>query len=267
MNPATVTFLGTRGTIPVEGQSVSLYGGATVSILLSMGGEHILLDGGTGLFSLSQFLPKDGKPLHLLLSHPHFDHMSGIPSCKPFFEGQFPLHFYAAPRGNLTAEAQLRSLMSPPLWPVGPEVFSPPVHFVDIHKDFTIGAVRVRVMEGSHPGGCSIFRLEYQGKSLVYATDFELSASTEPVVDFARGCTLLLCDGQYSDEELPRMTHFGHSSWTQAAAFARQCGAGRLGVIHHAPWRTDEQLSEAERQLKTIFKDSFFAKQGGCITL
>lgn len=267
MGKMTITFLGTRGTAPVDDPQYSEYGGATLCILLSAGGQHILLDGGSGLVSLPDSLSSDPDEVHLLLSHPHADHMSGIPVCPAFFSGRSTLHLYAAPRGGLGAEAQLRCLMSPPLWPVGPEVFTPPAQFTDIVSDFSIGPVDIRVMEGLHPGGCSVFRLEYGAQSLVYATDFELSPPHNDLLAFARGCSLLLFDGHYSEEELPQTKGFGHSSWELAAQLALACEAERLGIIHHAPWRTDRQLRVAQWQLQQIMPNSFFAKKGVCIAL
>jgi len=263
----TITFLGARGTAPVDDPQFSEYGGATLCILLSAGGQHILLDGGSGLSALPDRLSSDAQHVHLLISHPHADHMSGIPVCPTFFSGRVALHLYAVPRGGLGAEAQLRCLMSPPLWPVGPEIFTPPVLFTDIVSDFSIGPVDIRVMEGSHPGGCSVFRLEYGAQSLVYAPDFEHTHTHTGILDFARDCSLLLFDGHYSNEELPRMKGFGHSSWAQAARLALDCGAQRLGIIHHAPWRTDRQLDVAQSQLQQIMPNSFFAKKGACIEL
>lgn len=268
MDTMTITFLGTRGTISVEDPQFSYYGGATLCVLVSLGTHCIVLDGGTGLLHLPHHLDHSVKDVHLLLSHPHVDHLCGIPSCPTFLSGRTRLHLYAMPMDGLGAKEQLQCLMSPPLWPVDPTVFKPETKFYDITGDFTIGPVAVRVLTGAHPGGCTVFRLEYQGKSLVYATDYELSQpGAEELADFARDCTLLLCDGQYSEEELPRMKNFGHSSWMEALDLAQRCGVGHLGIIHHAPWRTDHQIDQAQTQLQSIMPGSFFAHKGACITL
>ncbi len=268
MDTMTLTFLGTRGTIAVEDPLLSHYGGATLCVLLFAGDACIVLDGGTGLYQLPRYLNSNIKDVHLLLSHPHVDHLCGIPSCPSFLSGNTRLHMYAAPCEGLGVRQQLGRLMSPPLWPVGPEVFHPEARFVDIEDDFSIGPVSVRLLSGAHPGGCTVFRLDYQDKSLVYATDFELALpGAERLEDFARDCTLLLCDGQYSEEELPRMRQFGHSSWMETLGLAKRCGAGRLGIIHHAPWRTDQELDDAQAIVESILPGSFFAHKGACITL
>lgn len=266
MERTSIHYLGTRGSASVAAPQFARYGGATACLLLRMGGQHILLDGGSGLCDLpADWVPTGGK-LPLLLSHPHVDHLCGIPCCPVLLTGQTTLQLYATPRDGLDARAQLTQLMSPPLWPVGPEVFSPPPSFHSITGDFSIGPVRVRVFDVEHPGGCTVFRLEHEGTSLVYATDVELSIPSA-LKDFAADCTLLLCDGQYTDEELPTMSGFGHSSWQQAVTLAKACNAERLGILHHAPWRTDTQLDAAEQALQCLLPNAFFARKGACTDL
>lgn len=263
----SVTILGTRGSVPASGEAYSRYGGATTCALFCSEAGSVVLDAGTGLMSLPEEAMRGGA-LPLLLTHPHIDHLLGFPLSPCAMRPGFRLDVYAKTRGELDAKAQICTLLTPPLWPVGPEVLPADVRFHELPDTLSLGGVTVSAMEGRHPGGVSILRLEAEGKRVVFATDCTLDGDWLPALrEFAADCDLLLCDGQYSDEEWPARSTFGHSSWGYAARFARSCGAKRLRVIHHDPLRTDEQLDRAAEGLRRLAPDFDFAKEGECIRL
>lgn len=265
---ARIALLGVRGTVPVDGPEVARYGGATTCVLVRMGGEVIVLDAGSGMMRLNSYLKSEEQSVHLLLSHPHLDHMLGLPSCPVLYDSTRQIHIYAAAHSGLSPREQVARMMEPPLWPVGPEVFQADVSFQTLTGPFALGDVAIETLEGVHPGGCTAFRLEHSGMSIVYATDYELDDQSIPrLADFARGCSLLLCDGQYSDTEFLERRGYGHSSWRGAATLARESGAQRLLVLHHAPWRTDAALDAAQPLLERIFSNGAFARGGEEITL
>ncbi|MEG1875184.1 MAG: MBL fold metallo-hydrolase [Angelakisella sp.] len=256
-----VTILGARGTAPTVGPQVAGYGGGTSCVLVRMGGQTMILDAGSGIMAISRHLKEEEHSISLLLSHPHFDHLVGIPSCPVLYDPTRTVQIFAAPHGGLSPRQQVERLMSPPLWPVGPEAFQAQVSFHDLGNVLMLGNVRVTTMEGAHPGGCTVFRLEYGERSVVYATDYELDEQSFPrLAAFAQGCTLLLCDGQYSDTELARHRGYGHSSWREAARLGRECAAERLLIIHHAPWRSDAELDAAQPLLRNLFQNAAFAR-------
>lgn len=260
---ASVVILGARGSIPVSGRQFMAYGGATTCVLVRLGGQPVVLDSGTGLLSLPRFLGEGENHVPLLLSHAHADHLLGLPMCPLLSRPGFRMDVYAAPRGGLDAEGQVRALLSPPLWPVGPERLASPPVFHDLPARLELGAVTVETMEGVHPGGVSLFRLTGGGRRVVFATDCTLTDALLPALtEFARDCDLLLCDGQYSDDEWPARSGFGHSTWTSVTRLGAACGARRVRVIHHDPSHTDEQLEAAEEELRRIHPDCAFARAG-----
>lgn len=263
-----VVLLGVRGSIPVSGANFLKYGGSTLCVLVQMGGETILLDCGTGMLQVGH-LTRDVNHLSILLSHPHIDHLIGLPLCPFLYEDGKQVTFHAVARGGLSAGQQVKTLMSPPLWPVGSEVFKAEITFKDIlEPSIRIGSVSVEQFELFHPGGASAFRLTYCGRSLVYASDCELSDSLMARLStFAKGCDLLLCDGQYSDEEYPRRVGWGHSSWSMAAALGKASGAKRTVLIHHAPEYTDEYLDKADGWLRLCHPNCTLGRCGEEFTL
>jgi len=237
--------------VPVSGAPFEAYGGDTLCVLVHMGGETILLDCGTGALRAGPDI-LDSEQFNVLLSHPHVDHLLGIPFCPVFYDKKRRITFRAVPRGSLSARQQVEALMSPPLWPVEPEIFRAEVQFKDIRETyFHIGEVLVEVQEVPHPGGSSAFRLSFGSRSLVYMTDCELEALFMPqLVAFCRECDLLLCDGQFTDADYPLRRGWGHSSWSMAAALGEASRAKRTVLIHHAPEYNDDILDGGDRWLR-----------------
>lgn len=265
---ASVAILGTRGSVPVSGEAYLRYGGATTCVFLRFGDQVVVLDCGTGMLELPKVLHKNDQQIAVLLSHPHVDHLLGIPMCPVVFDPEKKIDIYGAVWNGLDVRQQVCAFLAPPLWPVGPDRFPAEISFHDLPDTFCLGNVTVESMNGVHPGGVSLFRLTGGGKTVVFMTDCTVTAENIPVLaEFARDCDLLLCDGQYSQQEWKGREHFGHSTWRAAAQLGTACGARMVRVIHHDPARTDVQLDSAARELTKLHKNCAFARAGEEILL
>ncbi len=267
MSSVITTVLGSRGSVPVSGKKFSRYGGATSCVVIRTGEGAVILDAGTGILSLSSCL---GKLQHIpvFLSHCHVDHILGLPLCSEIFDPANRFTIYGASRSGKDIASQVSALLSPPLWPVGVHELPAGITFSDLPSSVTVNGITVESMEGNHPGGVSIFRVTAAGKQIVYMTDCTITdENRQSLLTFCRGCDLLLCDGQYSDEQWPACAAFGHNRWTEAARFALKCDAKLLRILHHAPNHTDDELDNAERQAKEICPACAFSFDGEEITL
>lgn len=265
---ARVVILGTRGSVPVSGEAFMHYGGATTCVLIRFENQTIVLDCGTGMMELQKVLHKYDRQITVLLSHPHVDHLLGLPMCPVVFDPARRIDIYGAVWNGLDVRQQVCAFLAPPLWPVGPDRFPAKISFHDLPDAFCLGDVTVETMDGFHPGGVSLFRITGGGKSIVYMTDCTVAEKNLPkLADFAQDCDLLLCDGQYSPQEWPDRKHFGHSTWTAAAQLGAQCGAKMVRIIHHDPFRTDTQLDCAEKEVTAIHRNCAFARAGEEILL
>jgi CheY-like chemotaxis protein len=61
-------------------------------------------------------------------------------------------------------------------------------------------------------------------------------------VEFLTGADLVIHDAQYTLEEYPQKTGWGHTPAEWAVDYAVAAGARRLALFHHDPLRTDEVL-------------------------
>ena len=254
--------------MPVSGEAFLRYGGATTCVFLRFADQNIVLDCGTGMMELPKFLHKDARQITVLLSHPHADHLLGLPMCPVVFDSAKRIDIYGTIKEGRDTRQQVCTFMAPPLWPVGPDKFPAKITFRDLPERMILGDVTVESMDGAHPGGVSLFRLTGGGKSVVFMTDCTVTEDNLPVfAEFARDCDLLLCDGQYSQQEWQGREYFGHSTWVAAAQLGAACGARQVRVIHHDPFRTDTQLDSAARELTAIHADCVFARAGEEILL
>ena len=90
-----IHFYGVRGSIATPGPSTAEYGGNTSCVFIQLNdGSQIIFDAGTGIRRLGDVLIHNDKPIHLLLSHTHWDHIQGFPFFKPAYHQERELFLY-----------------------------------------------------------------------------------------------------------------------------------------------------------------------------
>ena len=108
-----------------------------------------------------------------------------------------------------------------------------------------------------------LIRLDSGGKRVVFATDCTLTQAFYPkAVAFAKDCDVLLCDGQYSEEEWEKRSGFGHNTWLTAARLGTDCGAKLVRIVHHDPTHTDDILDAAAAQVRAVNPHCLLAHEG-----
>ena len=267
METTSVTILGARGSVPVSDPACARYGGATTSILLRLAGQYVLIDAGTGILRLPAEVLEQAQ-LPLLMTHAHLDHLNGLSMCPYVQLRDRQLDIYADRQDGADLSDVLERLYSPPVWPILPKNFAARLTYHAVSPEFHIGAVSVQSMAGVHPGGVTLYRLNANGKSIVVITDCTLTEALYPhAVAFAKNCDILLCDGQYSDEEWALRSGFGHNKWSTAARLGADCGAKTVRIVHHDPTHTDSVLDAAAEEVRAIHPNCTFAHEGEVIGL
>lgn len=266
-NPVVVTILGCRGSVPVCGEHFTRYGGATSCVLVRGEASIAVLDAGTGLLELSPHL-HENRSIPIFLSHCHIDHILGLPICPEALKKEYEFHIYGPSRDGLDIATQISALMSPPLWPVSPSQLPARFVFHSTAPRLELDGFTVDTMEGCHPGGVTVYRLTVSGRRIIYMTDCTISAENRAdLLEFSRDCDLLLCDGQYSDEQWQTRSTFGHNRWTEAARFGVECGAKTIRIMHHDPTHSDPTLDAARSEVRSIAPECDLAFANEEITL
>lgn len=247
-----IRFWGTRGSIPTPGQRTVRYGGNTACVEVRNGsGGLLVLDAGTGLRELGIALAQEGKtPLtvDLLLSHLHWDHIQGIPFFRPAYDPRNTLRIHGP-----VQKQPLRDLlglgMDDPFFPVDLDGLpvKPAIHEVRSGDTVRMGAYTVSAVQIFHPAPSLAYRIESDGRALVYATDTEdpFSGGDNPVVPLAAGAHTIIHDAQFLDDDFKAT--WGHSTVAAALDVARRAGVSRLVLFHHDPDRTDDALDRIGR--------------------
>jgi len=265
-------FWGVRGSIASPGPDTAAVGGNTSCVEVVCGSTRIVLDAGTGLRGLGNEILREGgaTSLTLLLSHYHWDHIQGLPFFVPVYMKGSDLTIVGGANGVMSVREALTHQMSAPLFPVrldevGARLTTREVKMGDT---FDVGEARVTVAKGNHPGGVMAYRIEHEGKSVVYATDTEHYACVDPALrTLAEGADVLLYDSQYTPEEYKTKVGWGHSTYVEGAELARAAGVGKYVLFHHDPLRTDAQVAELEDKARALFASSVAAREGTEIDL
>ena len=301
----TVRFRGVRGSHPVPGPETVRYGGNTSCVEIHIGDRLIILDAGTGIISLGNDLMKchnaTGKDLSerspivftILFSHTHHDHTQGFAFFKPAYLPTSTCYLYGPRLEEEELEAGLSKAMLSPYFPVELEDLSSVRNIRSLHESEMIVFkqketapqvmnyyrdnhsndpydVRVRLMRSyAHPnGGVFVYRIEANGRSIVYATDTEgYVGGDQRLIQFARGCDLLIHDSQYMHPDYvvgadTFVQGYGHSTVDMAAEVASHAKAGKLALYHYDPQYSDATIAEMEKRAQSIYKNSIAAYEG-----
>ena len=270
-----VRFHGVRGSIPVSGAQFARTGGNTTCVVLESQGERLILDGGTGLAALGQELGCTAVDTTVLFTHVHWDHIQGVPFFAPLFHPGSKVRFGGARTEWGNIEDSLRAQMRPPQFPVGVDAFAAALTFTDIDPGhpLEIGPFRVSASEMTHPNGVLVYRVEADGRTVVFATDVEHGDQLDRrLIDFAEGADLLIHDAQYTRAEYrgeagPSRRGWGHSSWEDAVEVSGHGGVDRLALFHHDPNRDDAGVSRIEAIAQQHFARAFAAREREVVVL
>jgi ribonuclease BN (tRNA processing enzyme) len=180
-----------------------------------------------------------------------------------------------ATNGVMSLADTLVHQMQAPVFPVRLDELRAELTLRDVRpgQPFAVGDATVRAAKLNHPGGVHAYRIEHDGRSVVYATDTEHYECLDPaIVALAQGADVLIYDAQYTPEEYrgevgPSKVGWGHSTFAVGAEIARRAGVGELVLFHHDPRRTDEGVERIEERARGLFPRSVAAREGMQINL
>ena len=259
-----IKLWGCRGSIPVPGKDTLKYGGNSTCLeIRPHEGGVIIVDAGSGIRLLGKQLLKEKKinNLYLILTHSHWDHLSGFPFFTPAYYSRYKINVYGGPNAQGTLKRYLSQQMTAPFFPIDFNLMKASFNFDHECPDMgSIGLVDFIPIPLSHPNGGYGFKFHKKGKNFVFLTDNEPSfphpggLPKEKYIEFCKDADLLIHDAQYTDNDYKTTKGWGHSTFSDATHIAIEARVKNFGLFHHDPDRTDNDLEKqveiCRRQIK-----------------
>jgi phosphoribosyl 1,2-cyclic phosphodiesterase len=270
-----IRFWGVRGSIACPSIDHIKYGGNTSCIEVVVGERIFVLDAGTGIRDLGQqFLKRDVREAHLLLTHTHWDHINGFPFFVPAYDPSRSIHIMA---GHLNEnedgiQGALSAQMDSPMFPVPLAAMQAQLRF----EDFSAGDsfdlyddVHIRTAPLNHPNGATGYRIEYAGKSVCYITDTEHVAGEmdHNILGLIENTDLVIYDSMYTEQEYESKVGWGHSTWNEGVKLCREANAKQMAIFHHEPDHTDDIMDAIGTEAVREWDGCFVAREGMVVEL
>lgn len=213
--------------------------------------EYLLCDLGSGArnFSaatLTRHRRRDPQTYHVLMSHPHWDHIMGFPFFTQAYVPGTRIIIYG---GHQDLEQAFRRQHAAPSFPVDYSMLGASIDYVRLEPGvaYEIGGYRVTASRQRHVGDSYGYRIERDGKCVVYSTDSEhpLDAQEEwqRCIDFFREADLVIFDAMYTLAAAATVKReWGHSSNVVGVELCQMAKAKHLMLFHHDPALDDEAL-------------------------
>lgn len=266
MRNIRVKLWGVRGSLPSPGARTATFGGNTSCIEVQAGGKTIIFDAGSGIREAGEELIARGpSEFHLFFTHYHWDHIMGFPFFIPAYAPTNRLHVYGETKGDFDVKKVLETQMSFPMFPVSLSIMRAKMdfHAVEPGQRIKLGEVSVRAHRLNHPFHSTGYRVDYNGSSVCYITDYEhYPHRDEPLIEFVRDTSCLIYDAAFSDEEYAKGKQgWGHSTWQESIKLAKAANVKKLIISHHEPSHDDKHMLAVERKAKKLFKNAAVARE------
>lgn len=264
-----VKFWGARGSIPCPSPEHMRYGGNTSCIEIEAGGRRFALDAGTGIRGLgNSFLEGGVHESHILLTHTHWDHISGFPFFAPAHD---PKRSFRVMAGHLTDQGGVREALSlqmhNPLFPIPLDAMRAKLSFEDFRAGDRFGlpgGVQVKTAPLNHPNGATGYRIEHDGHAVVYVTDTEHvpGKPDENILGLIEGADVVIYDSTYTEEEFPSRVGWGHSTWNEGMRLCRAANVKQLAIFHHDPDHDDAFMDALAEEARQVWDGNFVCREG-----
>lgn len=271
-----VKFWGVRGSIPTPGLDTVRYGGNTPCVELQVGGKRLIFDGGTGLRVLGKYLCKE-QPVeaHLFFTHTHWDRIQGFPFFIPAFIKGNCFHIYGAMGPNgASIKQRLCEQMLRPNFPVPLQVMRSDLKFNDISPGSVISLddITIETISLNRPNSALGYRVTWNGRSVVYATDTEHSSDhlDQSLLYLAHQADLLIYDACYADHayfDCEAALNNATAPWNSGIEVAIAANVGQVIMFHHDPAHDDDYLDQVEREVQTKSSNVLLAREGMVINV
>lgn len=244
-----IVFMGTNGWYDTAA-------GNTISVLVNSRSCHVILDAGNGIYKADQYI-KDDKPVYLLLSHFHLDHIEGLHVLNKFRFDQ-GLRIY----GQKGTRKVLDTIVNEPFTvPLARLPFPVEVHELSSGPYKIPFALECQFLDHASP--TMGYRFELDGKAVAYIPD---TGICENALKLAADVDLMIAECAHLPGE--RSPEWPHLNPQDAADIAIAARARQLALVHFdaARYRTVQDRIEAAKTVRN-FENLIVAQDDMVITV
>jgi phosphoribosyl 1,2-cyclic phosphodiesterase len=272
-----IRFWGVRGSYPAPFGSHMRVGGNTSCVELRVDNHILVCDGGSGIipFGNSLMAQQDIKEVAIILTHYHWDHISGLPFFVPAFVPGWKVQIYGPGDSQQEIERRISGQMIDPYFPVEVETWLADIHYMKAHYSrLNYGPFKIETFNVHHPGSTFGYRIEVHDKIIVYASDNELAFIDQSIenrkaemnsdewrlheamlaeeransIKAIKNADIFIHDAQYTPEDYAKKRGWGHSCYIDTAHFAMDANVKQLFLFHVDPNYDDSKIENLHRE-------------------
>ncbi len=249
---------GIRGSMYIYKPENAVYGCNTTCIEVTTDNNDIIIfDAGTGINNLSEDILArnvERKELHLLLTHPHWDHIQGLVGFSLLLRKDWAINIYAVKNyGGIGLKGVLQKLFDTSQHPVPPELFSKMIYLHEFEPDssFMINNTKVQTVSCNHPGGSMGYRLDENGRSLFFSGDHEHTDEfTDKLSEVMHGLDIAIVDASYTLKDYQTRKGWGHTPIETWLELTHDLQIKQLIFTHHTLEYHDARIEELTKRYR-----------------
>ena len=263
MSNAQLRFWGVRGSYAAPFASHLGVGGNTSCVEIRAGDHLLICDAGTGIIPLgNELIQQDQiREMLIILTHYHWDHVCGLPFFVPAFMPDWKINFFGP--GDST------------------ETWLAETNYLDSQSDGSqYGPMKISFSNVHHPGITFGYKIEINGKTIVYASDNEckfIEKSIKHRTDefneeehelfeemiheehqseliLFKNADILIHDAQYTPDDYDNKHGWGHSCYVDTVDIAIDANVKELYLFHHDPNHDDAAVEAILKHSNEIIK-------------
>lgn len=278
-------FWGVRGSYPAPFETHLKAGGNTSCAEIRIDDHLLILDAGSGIIPLGNALvaQKEIRNMLVILTHYHWDHISGLPFFVPAFVPDWSIKIFGPGKSPAEIKECVSQQMRAPYFPVETETWLANISYVENHTtSLEYGSAKIRYFNVHHPGTTFGYRIETAGKTIVYISDNELlfldqpidqrlnehdieadervllegmkeeekMTSLHPMMD----ADILIHDAQYTPEDYDKKRGWGHSCYLDTVSCAIEARVKHLYLFHLDPNYTDDFIDTLHQKSQELIR-------------
>ena len=266
-----IRFWGVRGSYPAPFSSHMGVGGNTSCVELRADNHILICDGGSGIIPLGNSLmgQQDIKEVTIIVTHYHWDHISGLPFFVPAFVPGWKVNIYGPGGGKAATEERISKQMVDPYFPVEVETWMADIQYLDApNGQLEYGPFKITTFNVHHPGSTYGYHIQVHDKTIIYVSDNELlfldktiearKDDLEPeelrlmiamqeeerinAIENIKNAHIFIHDAQYTPEDYAKKRGWGHSCYLDTANFAMDANVKQLHLFHVDPNYNDTKI-------------------------